>query len=215
MPSKYVVRNYIEGGIYHIYNRGVEKRKIFMSNQYYKIFIYYFFIYITPLAKVLTSYPNLPFRLQQKNLSKEVEVLTYCLMPNHFHFLLKQNSKDGITKFMKQITNAYTEYFNKKYKRDGGLMQGKYKAATIESDKILIHISRYIHLNPVVAGLCEKIYEYQWSSINEFINNKEILCNTKPILEKFSSSKKYETFILDHLDYARELENIKHASIDE
>lgn len=215
MPSKYVVRNYIEGGTYHIFNRGVEKRKIFMSNQDYKIFMHYVFVYIAPVSKILISYPNLPFRLQQKNLSNEVEILAYCLMPNHFHFLLKQNTKDGITKFMKQITNAYTEYFNKKYKREGGLMQGKYKAAVIDSDEILIHVSRYIHLNPVVAGLCEKINEYPWSSINEFFKNKELLCHTKPVLEQFSSSKKYETFVRDHLDYARELENIKHVSIDE
>ncbi len=215
MPSKYVVRNYTEGGIYHIFNRGVEKRKIFMSSQDYRIFMYYIFVYTAPLPKVLTSYPNHPFRLQQKNLSNEVEILAYCLMPNHFHFLLKQNTKDGITKFMKQMTNAYTEYFNKKYKREGGLMQGKYKAAEVESDKILLHISRYIHLNPVVAGLCEKVNDYPWSSINEFVENKEILCHIKSVLEQFSSSKKYESFVLDHLDYARELENIKHVLMDE
>jgi putative transposase len=215
VPSKYVIRNFAQGGVYHVFNRGVEKRNIFMSTVDYKIFLYYLFIYLTPLDRVLKSYPNLPFRLQGKNLAKEVEVLSYCFMPNHFHFLLKQITKDGITKFMKQITNGYTEYFNKKYKRDGGLMQGRYKAIQIETDNALIHISRYIHLNPVVADMCSSAEVYEWSSAKEFIKNTSGICKKDLILSQFNSPLKYEQFLQDHIDYARELEGVKYLTIDE
>jgi len=135
-------------------------------------------------------------------------------MPNHFHFLVKQITKDGITKFIKQITNAYTEYFNKKYKRDGGLMQGKYKAVEVKTDDLLMHLSRYIHLNPRVACIIPDNELYEWSSENEYLMHINGLCNKSPILDQFTSIKKYEEFLYDHLDYARELDRIKHLTID-
>lgn len=214
MPSRYVVRNFSEGGVYHIYNRGVEKRDIFMSETDYKIFMYYLNIYLASQNSILQSYPNLPLRLQKKNLSKDVSLITYCLMPNHFHFLIQLISKDGITKFMKQLTNAYTEYFNKKYKRDGALMQGRYKALQIESDELLIHVSRYIHLNPVVSKVIKSAQEYPWSSASEYFQNLNGLCYKKLIQEHFSTPKKYQKFMLDHVDYAKKLETIKHLTID-
>src|SRR4030042_4414876 len=145
MPAKNVVRDFSENSFYHIFNRGVEKRDIFLDQQDHKIFIYYLTVYLYPLPKVLEVYPKLPIRLHNKNLSQEVEILSYCLMPNHFHLLLKQNTVNGISKLLKQLTNAYTFYFNQKYKRVGGLVQGRFKAVKILNDELLLHISRYIH----------------------------------------------------------------------
>lgn len=133
MPSKYVVRNFSENSYYHVFNRGVEKRNIFLDEKDYRFFETYLSIYLNPLKRVLEKYPDLPLRLHNKNLSKEVKLMAYCLMPNHFHLLLKQKTKDGISKLLKQITNAYTLYFNQKNKRVGGLMQGRFKAAQISS----------------------------------------------------------------------------------
>lgn len=215
MPSRYVVRNFYEGGVYHVYNRGVEKRTIFTSESDYKVFMYYLFIYVSSIRKVLLNYPNLPLRLQAKNLSNEVNLISYCLMPNHFHLLIKQHSENGTTKLLKQITNAYTEYFNKKYKRDGSLMQGKFKAVDITSDELLIHVSRYIHLNPVAANICNSIDEWQWSSAKEFQTPHNGLCSKELVLNQFLSHEKYFQFMNDHVGYARELEDIKHLTIDE
>lgn len=215
MPSKYVIRNFSENKIYHVFNRGVEKRKIFMDEQDYNIFLFYIFIYIAPLEDVLKKYPLLPLRLQGRNLSSEIEIVSYCLMPNHFHLLIKQNNKDSISKFIKQLTNAYTLYFNQKYKRVGGLMQGRFKAVDIDTDDLLIHISRYIHLNPVEAGLTKDIKSYKWSSLSGYLDNSNSFISKNIILNYFSSPKGYKNFVLDQVDYAKKLELIKHTVLED
>lgn len=214
MPSKYTIRSFIEGGIYHIFNRGVEKRVIFLDDQDYNIFLYYLFIYTADPKKVLNKYPELPLRLYNKNLHSQIEVLAYCLMPNHFHLLLKQRSINGVSKLLKQITNAYTLYFNQKYKRVGSLMQGRFRAVKIDNDDLLIHISRYIHLNPLVSNLTDNLKNYQQSSYLEYMNRKDGICMKNLILDYFSSLKGYEEFISDQKDYAQKIEKIKHMALD-
>lgn len=214
MPSKYVIREFTEESIYHVFNRGVEKRKIFNDDQDYNTFLYYLFIYSSPLRDVLDKYPNLPIRLQARNLNKEVEILSYCLMPNHFHFMILQHTKNGISKLLKQITNAHAQFFNKKYKRVGGLMQGRFKAVRILKNEHLIHVSRYIHLNPLSADLTKDLTSYKWSSYNEFITNTKGLCKKDLILSNFSSKQEYKKFIQDQADYQKKLNEIKHFIID-
>lgn len=215
MPSRHVIRHFEEDGIYHVFNRGVEKRNIFLDNQGYNIFLYYLFVYIVPLNEVLLRYPDLPIRLYKKNLSSEVDVLAYCLMPNHFHLLLQQKSIDGVSKLLKRLTNAYTLYFNNKYQRVGGLVQGRFKAVQMETDEQLLHVSRYIHLNPLAAEMTENLESYRWSSFPDYINNRNgKVCNKKVITSFFSSPGTYETFIMDQSDYAQKLEKLKHLSLD-
>lgn len=214
MPSKYVIREYTEGGVYHIYNRGVEKRIIFASAIDYSIFAYYLRVYSWPKEALVNLYPNLSMRLLRNNLSKEIDLLAYCLMPNHFHLLVQQASINGVSKLMKQLSNAYTEYFNKKYKRNGCLMQGRYKAAKISTDEILRHVSRYIHINPVVGGLSKSANDYKWSSAREYTQGFENLCNKQIILSQFKNTKSYEQFLNDHVGYARSLEDVKHSIIE-
>ena len=136
MPSKYVVRNFTENSSYHIFNRGVDNRDIFLDEKDYRFFETYLFIYLKPIKQVLEKYPDVPSRLHSKNLSKEVDLLGYCLMPSHFHLLLKQKTKNGISKLMKQIINAYTLFFNQKNKRSGSLIQGRFKAMQIHEDSL-------------------------------------------------------------------------------
>ena len=216
MPSRYVIRSFAENQYYHVFNRGVEKRKVFLDTQDYKIFIYYLFIYLTPLKEVLKKYPTLPIHLQNKNLSGEINLVCYCLMPNHFHLLLKQQSKDGVSKFMKQLTNAYTRYFNHKYKRVGGLVQGRFKAVLIEKDELLTYVSRYIHLNPLISGLTKKLENYQWSSHLDYVGeSSKTFIFKDPVLSMFLSTQDYKKFVLDQISYAKELDKIKHLMLDE
>ena len=215
MPSITVLRNFVENGYYHVFNRGVEKRNIFIDEQDYQVFSYYLFIYLHPLDKVLLKYPELPVRLYPRNLNSEVRLLAYCLMPNHFHLLLTQSSLDGISKLLKQLTNAYAFYFNKKYKRVGALLQGRFKAVTIETDNQLVHVSRYIHLNPLIAGLNQNLRDYPWSSYSTYLNSHETFCDSSQILSFFPSAKEYENFVLDQIDFAKELNIIKHLTLDD
>lgn len=216
MPSKYVIRNFTENQHYHVFNRGVEKRKIFLDNQDYNIFLYYLFIYLVPLEEVLKKYPLLPIHLQSKNLSKELSLVSYCLMPNHFHLLLKQESKDAVSRFMKQVTNAYTRYFNHKYKRVGGLVQGRFKAVLIVKDELLLHISRYIHLNPVISNLIKDLEDYRWSSYLDYISKSSKSFISKDlILGSFPFPQEYKKFVLDQVSYAKELDKIKDLLLEE
>lgn len=215
MPSRHVIRHFVEDGIYHVFNRGVEKRDIFLDEQDYQIFLYYLFVYVVPFDQVLIQYPNLPIRLHNKNLSSEIEVLAYCLMPNHFHLLLQQKSIDGVSKLLKQLTNAYTLYFNNKYQRVGGLVQGRFKAVQPETDEQLLHISRYIHLNPLVSELTEDLPSFKWSSYLDYIGKRNgKLCAKDTLLSFFSSPSKYEAFVVDQADYAQKLDRLKHIALD-
>lgn len=215
MPAKYVVRNFVENSYYHVFNRGVEKRKMFLDEQDYSMLFYYMFVYLSPVKNLISKYPNLPFRLQGKNLNKDVELLAYCLMPNHFHFLLKQNSKDGVSKLLKQLTNAYTLYFNQKYERVGGLVQGRFKAVEVPTDELLLHISRYIHLNPVVAEIVSNPKDYKWSSYKNYIGNDKSFIEKMSVLSYFPSAKAYEQFVLNQIEYANELDKIKHLTLED
>lgn len=156
MPRKNSLKVYVENGYYHIYNRGVEKRTIFQDEQDYKTFLVY--------LKYALSAPPKPeeykktFTLQgspfkgvprlPKNFQNKIQLLAFCLMPNHFHLLLKQTDKDSLKYFMLSLITRYSMYFNKKYNRVGSLFQGIYKAALVNNEEYLLHLSRYIHLNP-------------------------------------------------------------------
>jgi len=116
---------------------------------------------------------------------------------------------------MKQLTNAYTKYFNEKYQRTGSLLEGRFKAVSVDTDELLLHISRYIHLNPLVANLSDDLRTYPWSSFTSYISNyTDDFCTKEAISSHFKSKEGYEKFVKDQEDYAKELNKIKHLGID-
>lgn len=157
MPSRNSIKQYLEKGYYHIYNRGVEKRAIFMDEQDYSVFLSYLKEYLSPrndnelrdkLSRDETSSKEkakILKALRLNNFNNNIYLLAYCLMPNHFHFFIKQNDSLAIKNFMQSFTTRYTMYFNKKYKRVGSLFQSVYKAVLITHDSYFIHLSKYIH----------------------------------------------------------------------
>ncbi len=206
----------ISNSIYHIYNRGSEKQNIFRQSRDYNRFIKTFFYYqfIGPKLS-FSKFKKSNLRLFKPDDDKKiVEILCFCLMPNHFHFLVRQLKENGISVFISQLSNSYTKYFNTKYDRVGALLQGVFKATIIESDEQFIHVSRYIHLNPIVSGISNNLTLYQWSSYLEYIRGPNIYCSTKEILSFFSSRKEYKKFIDDQIDYGTSLELLKHQTID-
>jgi putative transposase len=155
VPSRNSLKIYADHGLYHIYNRGVEKRFIFEGDQDYKVFLRYLKEVLSPIDKKnLKTTFNLrgqSYKAEKrplKNYSTEIDLAAYCLMPNHFHFLIKQNDKVSIEGFMRALMTRYSMYFNKKYERVGPLFQGRYKAVLVNDESYLLHLSRYIHLNP-------------------------------------------------------------------
>ena len=207
----------ITGHIYHIFNRGVNKATIFYSEddfiRFYNTAIYY----LTRTNKYS----------QDKRMSKDsdtvsekvkkesaVKILAYCLMSNHFHFLVEQLVDNGITDYFRRLTNSYSHYINIKYKRVGPLFQGRFKNVLVESDEQLMHVTRYIHLNPLVSRLVSDL-NYRWSSYHSlFGERKDDLCDNSSVLAYFKRSQEYKEFVLNQADYAKTLDKIKHLAFD-
>ncbi|TSC90133.1 MAG: hypothetical protein G01um10145_237 [Microgenomates group bacterium Gr01-1014_5] len=206
---------FVNGSYYHVYNRGVEKRKIFSNNRDYERFLetLYYYSHGNPKPKfsTLKRFKLVEF---EKN-PKIIDIACYCLMPNHFHLLIKQQIDGGIQTFMRKILDSYTRYYNTKHRRVGHLFQGTFKAMHIETDEQLLHISRYIHINPYVSSLVKILEDFEFSSYRHFLGiTNTNFCNKELILESFGNSGKYKEFIDDHIDYAQTIERIKHTLID-
>jgi len=143
-----------------------------------------------------------------------VEIICYCLMPNHFHFLLKQTTDNGIREFVRKATDSYAKYFNILHDRTGPLFQGNFKAVRIENNNQLLHVSRYIHLNPVTAYLTEEPSEYRWSSYREYAENISRICSKDIVLSQFRSPRAYQRFVIDLADYTKKINRIEHLLLE-
>ena len=204
--------------IYHTLNRGVAQLPVFRNRGDYERFLN---------SVELYRFQNPPINCSRfisltrderekklKSLTEQVEILAYCLMPNHFHFILKQNKENGIFEFVHRVATSYGKYFNEKYKRRGPLFEGRFKTTRVESEPQLLHLSRYIHLNPYSASLVKNIeglIEYSYSSLREYLElGEKNICRKKIIMKAFGNSiEKYKNFIADRADYQRHLQIIK------
>jgi len=211
--------------IYHVYNRGVEKRPIFLIRKDYLRFMallkYYRFancpVKFSHLKELSVDERGNILRRLEIESKKLVDILVFCLMPNHIHFLLKQLTDNGISKFMSKTTSGFSHYFNIRHERVGHLFQGNFGAVRIENDEQFVHVSRYIHLNPVSSYLIkmEDIDNYEYSSFPEYIGMRSGFCDTKEVLSYFKNTDEYKKFVYDYADYAKELENIKHLALED
>ena len=201
---------------YHIFNRGTEKRKIFTQSRDYNRFLQTFFYYqFTNLKKSFSKLTKSELELFKPfGDEKQVEIICYVLMPNHFHFIIKQLKEGGISSFISKFCNSYSKYFNTKYSRVGPLFQARFKAVLIDTDEQLIHVSRYIHLNPIVSGLTKNLADYRWSSYHEYLTGKNLICSIHEVLNLFSSLNDYKNFTEAQIDYGTTLEILKHKTID-
>lgn len=200
---------------YHIYNRGVDKRKIFLRNGHYLHFI-------ETIRRILTTSSATP-RFSKTLMTKEtsfnkIDIICYCLMPNHYHLFIRQNEDNGITEFMHKLNTSYTKYFNISNKRTGRLFEYTFKAVHIESENQVIHTSRYIHLNPLIADLVFDLKKYKWSSYLDYIGKRnDGFCQKEEILDLFGredQAGKYEQFVMDQESYQRELNRIKNMLLE-
>lgn len=213
------------GQFYHVFNRGVAKQPIFLTKKNYEqahLTLSYYRFRNPPLRlsrfKELSQHErNKIFSSLEQSNDLLVKIVSFVLMPNHFHFLLQQAVDGGIGNFIAQFSNSYTKYFNTKEQRTGHLLQGVYKAVLVEKDEQLIHLSRYIHLNPVVSFVIkeDQLLSYPWSSLPTFLNGGSNSVWVEPVLSQFSSTEDYKKFVSDQLDYGKKLEVIKHLLLDE
>lgn len=215
----------IEDQIYHIFSRSIAEYQIFNDEYDFQrminLFIFFqiqeppasFSVY-TRLEKVqqdgfIKSFA--PFAQEQE---KIVQIIAYCLMPTHVHLILKQLKPSGISIFMGNVLNSYTRYFNTKHHRKGPLWESKFKNVLIESDEQLLHLTRYLHLNPTSAFLVKKPQDWKFSSYKEYLSQINYpICQFDDLLTL--RPKEYKTFVQDRIAYQRELSIIKKQLIDE
>ena len=207
---------------YHLYNRGVEKRIIFRRVADYRRFI--------ALLYLANQDQPVDLKLQGRSFDEHIEIRTgtslveiiaYCLMPNHFHLLLREKEEGGISKFMQKLTTGYTMYFNKRYQRSGALFEGTYKAKHIHDDRYLRYLMSYVHLNPVKiidrvwkekgiknhAAAERYLEKYEYSSYIDYLGTirpQHTLLETKLGLEFFDSAGDFKACVTEWLSYGPE-----------
>lgn len=209
MPARNSIKQYLDNGYYHIYNRGVEKRLIFQDQQDYSVLLSYLKDYLSPKNKqeLREQFSNTNISSKEKdkiiklirlnNFSEEISLLAYCLMPNHFHLFIKQNNSRSIHKFMQSFSTRYTMYFNKKYKRVGSLFQAVYKAVLVSHEEQFIYLSKYIH-KQALASQGETLQD-QPSSYPEHLGLRHTSwIHPKEVLNYFSKTNpalSYKSFV--------------------
>jgi len=206
MPSRNTIKEYVVGGHYHIYNRGVEKRIIFKDKSDYAFFLSLLKEYLLPenhpeIELIKERHPRRP----RINCHEDVLLVAYCLMPNHFHLLLKLKKQGGLERFMRALLTGYSIYFNQKYERVGHLFQGRYKAALIQREAYLLHLTRYIHRNAIELLVEDSpLQEYSYSSFPVYAGLKNCeWVNETQVLKIFTSDTKksrglYIDFVNEH-----------------
>lgn len=198
MPSRNTIRSDSDETYYHIYARGGNKRPIFLDVADYLHFENLLARYLSQKPKTSKSGESYPCY------SDRVELLTYCLMPNHFHILLYQNSSGSVAKFMQSLMISYGRYFNLKYKRTGPIFESRYKSSKIDTQSYLEHISRYIHLNPRYWK------HYPYSSLHYYIKDTPEWLRPQKITELFKNIDEYQHFLADYEDHKQMFKEIKH-----
>ncbi|MCK4554610.1 transposase [Candidatus Parcubacteria bacterium] len=192
---------------YHIYNRGVDKRDIFMDEKDYIRFLVSMREFNT-LRQIDNLYRQNYLREKDLRLGAKspigdlaplsgelVEIICYALLPNHFHILLKQITENGISKFLHKLSSGYTSYFNYKYNRSGSLFQGVFKSVPVKSDSYLLKLSCYINGNPEIHKI-SKAENYKWCSYPDYLGKRNgTLCNKNIILKDFANIQEYKNLV--------------------
>lgn len=197
------------GEYYHIYNRGNDKQSIFLEDRDWIRFLFLVLYFQSPVVFYNISRPvanfvrhrvfNIPRNEFEKIVkNRTIELVGFALMPNHFHLIVHEFKKGGISQYMQRVLNAYTKYFNVKYKKTGHLFQGPFRSVHIEDNEQLLHLSAYIHRNPrEIKQWKNKELQYPWSSYQDLTaqNRWGNLLNHGIITGQFSSPKEYKDFV--------------------
>ena len=208
---------------YHIYSRGVDRRKIFLDKEDEERFLR--LLYLTNSSKSVrfTAFNGLSYSLIERG-EPLTAIGAYCLMPNHFHLLLRETDEHGISSFMGKLLTSYSMYFNKKYDRTGGLFESTFRAEHVDNDNYLKYLFAYIHLNPIKLidsewkekGIINKkrakeyLDAYECSSYSEYTGKsreESLILSAKEFPEYFENVHDFSDFINDWLTYQKEAEN--------
>jgi len=169
---------FLPGQYYHVYNRGVNHQDIFRNGDNYRFLL---------------------GRVKKYILPNHLAMIAYCLMPNHYHFLLRQDGEIPISTFIQAVFNSYTKAFNHAFVRTGTLFEGPFRAIAIEKYEYLLHLCRYIHRNPLEAGLVNHPVGWQYSNYLEWVGKRAgTLVDMDFVNENYPNPEEYEEFVIDY-----------------
>ena len=216
----YQYNKFIKGSIFHVCNKSIANFGIYKDPKNISRFLKAIdYLNNTKKNLSLTKYlRSIKNKKNQFNLlipkpNQIVKIIAYCLMPDHYHLLIKLLKDNSLSKYISDLENSFSRYFNIKFKRKGPIWQSRFRSVEITTDEQLLHVSRYIHLNPTTAELVKKPEDWRFSSYREYINNKKIL---KEIMTEITinNPSRYEKFCEDQIDYQRKLKKIKKLILD-
>lgn len=202
MPKTNAIKVYGEGEYYHVYNRGNSKMDIFREPQDYEFFLSLLKKYLTPGKKINDEGHVTP------NYYGKVELIAYCLMPNHYHMFVYLLEADGLVGLMRSVMTSYSMYFNRKYKRTGALFEGRFLASRITNDAYYWQVSRYIHLNPLDIG--QDIFEYPYSSVQYFVGDWHAAWVHLEHVISDQEKTKYHQELSNTKEWHKEVKRLKH-----
>jgi putative transposase len=187
MPTKRP--EYLPGQYYHFYNRGAHQVSIFHEDDNY-LFV---------LRK-----------MEEYCCSLALTPIAYCLMPNHYHFLIRQDGGNRAGLLPQRVFNSYSKAYNKRYEHSGTLFEGNYRVILVENEAHLLHLCRYIHANPVRHGLAADLAEWPYSNYLEWIGERDgKLVDLGFVRERFPSPQSYREFVLDYLVKREQLKDFE------
>jgi len=204
------------GEVFHVYTRGVASKNVFRGRSDY---IRFRLLMMHCLARRQGQSFSFAFRSKQQfTLTEEgdglVDVLCYCLMTNHVHILLRENVEGGISRYIQKLLNSYAKYFNMSQERVGSLFSNPFRAVLVVSDEQLLHVSRYIHLNPYVAHMVDDAVKYEWSSLSEYVVKTDNPTCHSTLINSLAGYQKYRRLVADEADYAQSVADNEHLCID-
>ena len=199
--------------IYHLFNRSIAGFKIFKNDKDIRRFLQALAYYATEegkysLSVFLKKNKNFNYNLLLLPQNTIVKFIAYCIMPDHYHLVVKVKDPLRFSKYINDVENSYTRYFNTKTGRRGPLWESRFKRVRVETDEQLLHLTRYVHLNPTSDGLVRKPEEWRFSSYKDYINSPKIL---REVLYEITitSPKLYKEFVDSRKDYQRKLKEIR------
>jgi len=207
-------------GVYHVCTKSIAGFTIFNNDREFLRMletIQYYQVQDTPVCfSYCETHKKIKQNIETSNKEKIFEIVAYCLMPTHFHLIAQQVTEKWISRALSNILNSYTKYFNKKHNRKGPLWVGRFKSVTVNDDDQLLHLSRYLHLNPVTANLVKRPEDWQWSSYGEYLlADKETrkICKFKELIDIEPAA--YKKFVDDRIDEQRKLAKIKSIILED
>jgi len=208
--------SFAPGEFYHLYSRGTDKREIFLEKYDFDRFAKFLYIANNPSPVTLREMPPNAFNLVRDDTL--IDIGGYCLMPNHFHLLVREKTDGNISKFMRKLLTSHSRYFNKKYRRTGTLFESKFKAKHADEDNYLKYLFAYIHLNPVklidskwkehgikdIEKTKDYLAKYEHSSYLDYINmgrEREKILNRKAFPDYFETTRSFQAMLENWLNY--------------